>query len=175
MCMFMPGAYARGNAEMPGWDKLTNSQKAELQLQAAKAADFAIQKEVKSVSPDDVQKWVNIGKNIGIGFAATAKELGIGIDELMKTDTGKIAMFLIVWHYIGETFVGYLFGGIWFLIALPAWAYYMRRWLLVPTYTWHENGKKASFTYEKATSDQAVSYFTAVLIGILVIGFVIMF
>ncbi len=176
LSMSMPGsAYAITDSDMPGWNNLSKVEQAQLKLQSAQAAEKAASIPKPPVSVEEVQKWVNIGKNIGVGFGAAANELGVGVDALMHSDTGKIAMFLIVYNYIGDALLGIIFGSIWFLVALPSWAYYMRRWLMVPTWEWHENGKKKSFTYKKSTSGDAIIYFTVVLVAILVIGFIIMF
>jgi len=175
MFMLVPTAYAGTNADIPGWHTLTDEQKAVIKLDTARAAAAVTQGPVQA---KDLQKWVELGKGLGTGFNAFAAELGKTVDDLLDTTVGKIGMFLIVWHYIGETLTGYVFGGIWFLVALPTWMFFMRRWLMQPIWEWHENGKKKSLTYQisrKDVSEYRVTYFTVVLIVILIIGFVIMF
>jgi len=159
-------------ASIPGWNDLTAAQKAQFNLDVAKKAAA---KKAVPVKAQDLEEWVNLGKSIGVGFASTAEELGMGVDKLMNTTTGKIAMFLIVWNYIGDQFVGIVGGVFWFLIMLPAWTYYFKRWVLVPTYSYHENGKRKSLTYEKSRSADAVAYFTAALLIILGAGFILIF
>ena len=161
-----------GTAIIPGWEELSDQQKAQITLDAANKAAQAKAMPVKAA---DLEEWVNLGKSIGVGFAATATELGMGIDELMHTDTGKLAMFVIVWNYVGDKFVGILGGILWFSIMLPSWAYYFRRWTLVPTWEWHDNGKKKSLTYVKNRSSDAVAYFTIAMVAILAAGFLMIF
>lgn len=178
--MLVPAiAFANGDANvtMPGWDDLTPAQQQELKLEAAKKAEAAkAAKQATPVTANDVKEWVELGKSIGIGFASTAKELGVSVDQLMHTDTGKIAMFLIVWHYIGHDFMGILGGIIWFTIMLTAWARYFRRWVLNPVVTYHENGKKKEVRYDKSKSNEgAIFYFTVALIVILIAGFILVF
>ena len=127
------------------------------------------------VKAQELEEWVTLGKSVGVGFASTAEELGMGVDKLMNTTTGKIAMFLIVWNYVGDQFVGIIGGVLWYMIMLPSWMYYFKRWVLVPTETFHENGKRKSKTYEKNRSTDAVAYFTVALLIILGAGFILIF
>ena len=159
-------------AQIEGWSELSDAQKAEIALVVAQKAE---QKKSSPVKPEDIAKWVEVGKSIGVGFSSTAKELGMGVDELMKTDTGKIAMFLIVWNYIGDQLVGIIGGSIWFLIMLPAWAIYFRRFVLNPVRVYHDNGKLAKSYYEPDASEAKIAYFSVALVIILGGGFILIF
>jgi len=159
-------------ASIPGWSDLSAEQQAQFNLDVAKKAAA---KKAVPVQAQDLEEWVNLGKSIGVGFASTAEELGMGVDKLMNTTTGKIAMFLIVWNYVGDQFVGIVGGILWYMIMLPSWMYYFKRWVLVPTYTYHENGKRKSLTYEKNRSPESVAYFTVALLIILGAGFILIF
>jgi len=169
-CLALPALATQST--IPGWNELTDQQKAEVNLQVARQAAA---KKAIPIKAQDMQEWVDLGKSIGVGFASTAHELGMGVDKLMDTTTGKIAMFLIVWNYIGDQFVGIVGGVLWLCIMLPAWAYYFKRWTLVPTWEWHNNGKRKSLTYEKTRSANAVLYFTIALLIILGAGFILIF
>ena len=159
-------------AMIEGWDELTPEQQAQIQLTAAQQAAAKNKAPVKA---QDLQEWVELGKSLGAGFNSFAAELGKTVDELLKTTVGKIGMFLIVWHYIGDQFIGIIGGLIWFSIMLPSWTYYFRRWVMVPTYEWHDNGKRKSLTFEKSRSVEAIAYFTVALLIILVAGFAMIF
>jgi len=172
LLMFMLAPVYASQDSIPGWTKLTAEQKAQFNLDVAKKA---AEKAAVPVKAQDLEEWVNLGKSIGVGFASTAEELGMGVDKLMNTTTGKIAMFLIVWNYVGDQFIGIVGGILWFMIMLPAWMYYFKRWVLVPTYTYHENGKRKSLTYEKNRSTDSVAYFSVVLLIILGAGLILIF
>lgn len=86
-----------------GFDKLTETQKADviksvaLKAQEAKVAD--------SVTVDKIDRWVQVGSNLGKGLAATAKELGVAVNEFANTPIGKLATALIVWNIMGSAIV----------------------------------------------------------------------
>ena len=159
------------NADVPGWSDLSDTQKAEIKLKAAQAAEA--QSKVP-VSANEVQEWVNVGKSIGVGFGAAAKEIGVGVDELMKSDTGKIAMFLIVWHYIGDQMLGVIGGVLWFLLFIPLWLRMFGRYGTEPTYTKNDSGDIVATNYE-IRSDESVVYFSIVAILIFLVGFILIF
>ena len=82
-----------------GFDRLTESQKAEIIQRVAAAAAPAAQNTEETI--DKIDKWAQVGANLGKGLAATAKELGIAVNEFASTPIGKIATALLVWHFMG--------------------------------------------------------------------------
>lgn len=66
--------------------------------------------EPPSVQPEDVQKWISLGSNIGAGLAASAKELGVAASEFANTGTGKLVVWIIVWKTIGSSIAHILAG-----------------------------------------------------------------
>ena len=164
-------ANASYNAEVPGWSDLSDTQKAEIKLKAAQVAEARTR---VPVSANEVQEWVNVGKSIGVGFGAAAKEIGVGVDELMKSDTGKIAMFLIVWHYIGDQMLGVIGGTLWFLLFIPLWLKMFARYGTDPIYVKNDKGDIIKTNYE-IKSEDAVIYFSIVAIILFLVGFILIF
>jgi len=97
---------------------LDEKQIAELNLQIAN---------MKAATPtnhaESVSEWVSIGKDMGTGLAATAKELGITANELADTPVGMIAIVVIVWNYLGNDLVGFVFGFLWFATTIPQYQF----------------------------------------------------
>ena len=100
---------------------LNEEQKAQLALQAAqmrKQNAIPTTSLKDNLSPEKLNEWVELGKNIELAIAATSKELGIASDEFLKSNTGKITVALIVWHYMDKDIVGIVGGTIaWIVLA----------------------------------------------------------
>lgn len=100
------------NVSSAGFEKLSESEKAEIIKQVA---DRAATKNMfgQSAEPADekVERWVKIGSNIGQGLAGAAKEVGVAVNDFSKTPVGQLTAALIVWHMIGAQLV-HVFGGI---------------------------------------------------------------
>lgn len=105
--------------------ELTDQQKAELQLAAAKAASTP--GEVNVAKVETVKEWVNIGTAIGSGLAASAKELGVAVNDFATSPVGIFTMVLIAWHYVGGELVSIVFGFIWLAFTVPTWVWMYRR------------------------------------------------
>jgi hypothetical protein len=119
-----------GNA---GFNMLTDAQKAEVikivagQAEKNQQDQQILEVATKQVTPDEIEKWANIGKNIGQGLGAAAKELGIAVNDFAASPIGKLATLLIVWNFLGSQIIhiigafciwGFGFYGMKQLIAL---------------------------------------------------------
>lgn len=51
------------------------------------------------------KEWVEVGSSIGQGLSATARELGVAVNDFAKSPVGKIAVALIVWKVAGSAIV----------------------------------------------------------------------
>lgn len=83
-----------------GFDRLTETQKADIIRQVAASATPATNTED---TIDKIDRWSQVGANLGKGLAATAKELGVAVNEFAATPMGKVATALIVWHIMGAS------------------------------------------------------------------------
>ena len=77
------------------------------------------------------KEWVEIGSGIGQGMAATAKEMGVAVNEFAATPVGKFTMIIIAWHFFGdavtEIVVHFFGGGLFLSIAwIIAWMFLRR-------------------------------------------------
>lgn len=119
--------------DLPGLSELSDIEKAEVQLLVQKklVEKNQLQAQAKQLSdnipdPDMVQKYVTLGEGIGKAFGGAAKEVGVTVNEFVKTPVGLMAMILIVWNYMGAMLV-HLFAGISLMIVgimLVRWWFY---------------------------------------------------
>ena len=160
-------------------DGLTIEQKAQLELEAAKMKKEAAQT-VKIETAEEVSKWVNVGKEIGLGLNATAKELGVTANELAGTPVGMIAIGLIAWNYVGADIVGVLFGTFWLMFTIPIWVWMYRSRFVIASKRFYdkgarEDGLRKLVDYQRTNEDDAVHFIYWVtlmitcLIGVLTI------
>ena len=91
----------------PGWDKLSDVQKAEIQKQiaeqAARAADAPI------VSVEKIDEYTQAGERIGKMLGGAAKELGVAVNSFLDTPAGKWTLALIIWKLMGASLT-HIFG-----------------------------------------------------------------
>lgn len=108
-----------------GWDKLSPDQQAQILQQVTEAAKQKT--ESPSLSPDSVSKWVDVGAKIGQMMGGAAKELGIQVNDFVKTPVGKWTMAIIVWKYMGAALTHLFVGMIVLVIGLGVMYTLMRR------------------------------------------------
>jgi hypothetical protein len=126
---------------------LTASQIATLQAQAAQAKAANTDHQNTPFSPSSLSEYAKLGRDIGVGLASTAREIGVATNDFAKTPIGHVATLLIVYKLIGRDIVHYIGGIIWFSIMLPLWIVFFRRMYLyesIETKFDRETGKKMS-------------------------------
>lgn len=110
-------------AHAAGFSKLSETEKAAIIKQIAEQA--AAKKDTPNLvqdlaataaadarnAPEKVDQWLNIGERIGKMIGGAAKEVGVAVNDFVKTPVGLTAMALIVWHYMGGVIV-HVFGGL---------------------------------------------------------------
>ena len=101
---------------------LSAEQKAQL-VQQAEAMKKATPLEVA----DKVDQWVNVGEKIGKMMGGAAKEVGIAVNDFVKTPVGMMTAGLIVWNYMGGMIVHVTAGAIFFVVSFSLLTYMMRR------------------------------------------------
>jgi len=125
---------------------LSEEQLAQLALQAAQ-----MKKNItENVTTEKVNEWVDVGKNVGIALAATAGELGVAVDEFLKSTTGKITVVLIIWKVAGKEIMGLFVGMTLIVVFTPMWFYFFRRMCVVSVskIEYPEKGFKKIKTFE---------------------------
>lgn len=99
---------------------LSEAQKAELVQQAEnmKASKDTISKET-------VDKWTNFAEIFGKTISTTAKEVGVQVNEFVKTPVGQMTAGVIIYRYVGKDILNailYIVGGVTCLIVGGFWA-----------------------------------------------------
>lgn len=53
----------------------------------------------QSLTPENVSKWAEVGKSVGVAIGATARELNVEVNAFASSPVGKFAMFLLAWNF----------------------------------------------------------------------------
>lgn len=123
---------------------LSESQTAQLYSEAAKMVDAnaSAADAIKNVpTAQKLDEYAGLAKSISTGLADTAKNLGIAVNDFANSPVGRITEWVIIYKVIGNQFVHYFFGVLWFLVTGGAWWIIFRKTCL---------GHYA-FTYDKDT------------------------
>lgn len=115
---------------------LTDGQKAKLVQMAEQMKEEATRAEKTSqLSPEKVNEWVELGKNIALAFTTVAKELGVAADQFLNSTTGKVTLVLILWKVAGQDILGFTIGVMFLFTFVPLWIYFFRRLCLMKSKT----------------------------------------
>lgn len=144
VCLFMLVLVACCNkanaAVIINTDGLSEAQKAELVQQAERM------KETKGdITTTSVEKWTNFAEVFGRTIANTAKEVGVQVNEFVKTPVGKMTAAIIIYRYAGKDIIQaalYIFAGITCLIIGGLWANRVAN-----------SGKSVTITYDLTTKN----------------------
>jgi hypothetical protein len=111
-------------------------------------------------SVEEINKYADLGTNIGVGLANAAKQMGVAANDFAGTTIGKIAFFIIGYKLIGSSLVHLSFGLIWFIVGIPLWMHYFKKICLTKKVVekFNEAGKRVSREttgYDLSDSDAA--------------------
>ncbi len=113
---------------------------------------------------EDVSKYVELGRSIGVGLGEAAKSLGVEVNKFASTPVGKMATFLIVYHIVGDDILGFIVGFFWYFTLIPLWCYIHFR----------STNKIANNEYISHDDiDHVIGWNYAFLIFILIVGLII--
>jgi len=163
---------------------LTPTQQAELKLTIVKMQEAAKSIPTPKVSVAQVKEYSAIVTAIGTGVKDTAVQLGVAANDFVKTPVGMMTAGLIAWNYVGDTFLGVLVGGVWFMVMISGWVYFYRRLVLIESVEYYDkgardDGKRKVVIFRGDRSDkvsQEVHFFLWVsLIVICATGFLVIF
>jgi hypothetical protein len=147
---------------------LTEIQKAELALQAAKMKENAIPTSKKVMDASDAaldvsKKWAGVGKELAVGIVATAKELGVAANEFAATPLGKLTTVMLVWNYMGKDILGIIMSLTLLFIGLPL-IWYVYRMMITDNVVYEEKvgifGRKYSQIKSYRTISDEPFFFT---------------
>lgn len=131
--LFCGGAQAQVNVNTSG---LTDAQKAKLiQMAETMKEEVAKAEQASQFSPERVNEWTELGKNIALAFTTVAKELGVAADQFLNSTTGKVTLVLIIWKVAGQDILGLALGVMFLLTFVPLWVYFFRKLCLMKSVT----------------------------------------
>lgn len=81
-------------------------------------------------SVDRISEYAKLGKDLGVGLASTAKELGVAANEFAQTPLGHVAMLLIIYKVIGSSIIHLICGFLWLTSSTAIFIYFFRRMFL---------------------------------------------
>ena len=184
--MLIAFAMLMSNVSFAGIDKddlgdfnnLSDIQKAEIVSQIAEAKNLNKKYGANKIpdTPEELKKWVDVGTAVGKGLVATAREVGVEVNEFAKTGVGKLAIVLLIWKVMGSDVIHIVGGIMWFLIALPMWMYYFRKLCVVKSIEYNEKGKKSNVVhFNKGEVEEARITMAFAIVIIIAIGMVTTF
>lgn len=101
---------------------------------------------LQNATPDKFKEWAGVGEMAGKEIAAFTKGVGIASDQFLKTDTGKLAMYAIIWKFggdkVAESLIDILLKLILGIILYTFW------WKMVRRFVFNER-KFGNITYNK--------------------------
>lgn len=140
------GAYDNTNVAQTvaaNYSKLSDSDKQKLlaELSKQETAGQTAAQVAQSITPEDVEKWSNAGKAVGVAIGAMVKELGVGvaggISSFTDTTVGKVAVGALLFKLFHDEAEHYLMCAVILFVILPLWFYSYRRTCL--SYTLEEH------------------------------------
>jgi hypothetical protein len=147
-----------------GFDRLSESQKADIIKQVADQAS-GTSAQGKIPTPEKVGQWLDLGPKIGQMIGGAAREVGLAVNDFVKTPVGQLTMVLIVWHFIGSSIIHIL--GAFVVLIVGTWA--VRRYFSVERRIEYDTDKVdifkrsriASINYESVSSEMFFSKIVA--------------
>lgn len=126
LLMFSMSAHAAIDVNTAG---LTPSQKADLvkmaeQMREQQASPVIAKSEDIA---DTVGKWANVGEQFGKMIGGAAKEVGIAVNEFLKTPVGIMTAGLIIFNYVGGPIIHVTLGLLIFAVGMTLVTWFIRR------------------------------------------------
>ena len=92
-----------------------------LSAEQVKQIQSQVQAARQNASPElsAVSKASEIGRMLGASLVATAREVGIAVNDFAKSDVGRIVTVVLVWKYIGHDILGVGVGLMFLLAGVP--------------------------------------------------------
>lgn len=150
---------------------LSPTQTAELQMKYAELIEEG--NSIENI--EKVKEWSELGQSVGVALVATAKELGIAVDDFSKTGIGRVTIAVIVWKIMGKEALRVIISTIYLIVGILFWNHYFRKLCVIKSVT-YENGKKTKVEHfdPSESMDGFRFIMLVVLVLILVSGFLIM-
>lgn len=107
------------SVQSAGFDQLTEAQKAEVlktvadKVEATKAGESAAS---LVAEPQRVGEWIDVGTKIGQMMGGAAKEVGVAVNDFVKTPVGQWTMAIVIWKFMGGPLM-HVFGAVMILVV----------------------------------------------------------
>lgn len=152
-------AFAQTFAQPVNLKDLTSQQLTQLQLQADQMRG---QNNGAPPTAANMKEWSDWGQGMGVALAATARELGVAVEDFSQTNVGRVTIAIIVWKLIGNELVHYAAGSSLFLVLLTIWISYYRKMCVIRSIEYGPDGKKKSINYYDFTLPSSGAWADAV-------------
>lgn len=121
------------DVDSAGFSNLTQEQKLEIlsnieKMKATTPASLVGTVKEITPTPEAVNEWVEVGNNIGLALAGTAKQLGVAATEFIGTPMGKISIVILIGYLFGNPLIHIAAVLTFLLIALPLMNKLMTYW-----------------------------------------------
>lgn len=82
----------------------------------------------KHAAPElsSMSKAVEVGRMLGAGIVATAREVGVAVNDFAKSDIGRIVTVVLVWKYVGHDILGVGVGLLFLIVGVPVGLRFLR-------------------------------------------------
>jgi hypothetical protein len=78
------------------------------------------------MSPDDVREWAGLAKEFGSAIGQTAKELGVAVNDFLRTPAGILLTVYLFWSKLGGILIGIPFVMLVWTAFFMIWNRYRR-------------------------------------------------
>lgn len=146
------GTLNSNDVQSAGFSDLTDADKA---LVIKEVADKVAASKLKTAqgglptateSVESAQKWVDIASGMGRGIVTLVKELGVTVNEFLKTPAGLMTIGLLAFHVMGKAIIHVAAGVVMPFVIIPLWIWSYRRICLHAEVTVERTGL---FKYKK--------------------------
>lgn len=70
---------------------------------------------------DVANDWIDVGERLGSGLAATAREMGIAVNDFATTPIGKLTVIVLLWNFMGDDLAKIGVSLSMMFVFLPTW------------------------------------------------------
>ena len=116
-------AHAEININTSG---LSEAQKAALVTQAEQMKNESKQMTSASAAAS-VNEWADVGEHFGKMIGGAAKEVGIAVNEFVRTPVGMMTAGLIIFNYAGGTIIHVTVGLLLFIVGISLVTWMLKR------------------------------------------------
>ena len=154
---------------------LTPSQKAQVQFEVAEMLEENGQDKSAQNQVEKAKEWAELGQQVGVALVATAKELGIAVEDFSHTTIGKVTIGIIVWKLMGKEILRGVVGFLFLVVGIWMWRHYFNKLCVVKSISYHSDGKVAEIINRNSHDNEGLKFLMlCVLICVVATGMLVM-